>query len=64
MCYIRRKKLAKIKNVYIIKISINYHVELIRTKNYPHEKNTVNTYFVFKACKKVYVALKKIGTPM
>ena len=54
--YIRRKKLAKIKKmVYIIKISINYHVELILTKNYLHEK-TVNTYFVFKACKKIYVA--------
>ena len=31
--------------MYIIKISINYHVELILTKNYLHEK-TVYTYFV------------------
>ena len=37
---LHKKKLKS--NVYIITISINYHVEQILTKNY--EKN--NTYFV------------------
>ena len=55
------KKLAKIKiKLYIITISINYHVELILTKNYLYEK-TVNIYFVFKACS---LCSLKIGTPM
>ena len=40
-CYIRKKLKS---NVYIITISINYHVELILIKNYLYE--TVNTYFV------------------
>ena len=35
--------------MFIIKIFIKYHVELILTKNYLHGK-TVYTYFVFKAC--------------